>query len=151
MRKTTWHTQKVWKLLKLPFSKLQIWNLKISSFGKPKCVPHTSFRVKDLGHLFVIFTHHRLNEYEWIYDRTFMLLKDFRTDGFQKFSCYRIENNWSFRYKILSHVGLSWDCWNFNIFWAFYLFWSCPTQNLSTSLCIMVLLQIFKKLWSFII
>ena len=37
--------------------------------------------------------------------------------------CYRIDNSWGFRYKILGHVGplgenlnffgLSWDCWNF--------------------------------------
>ena len=46
---------------------------------------------------------------------------------------------------------LAWDGWNFRNFWAFCLYWSCPAQNLSTTLWIMPLLQVLKKLWSFII
>ena len=82
----------------------------------------------------------------------YMLLKDFRElllyfefIYFRNSFCYRIKNSWSFRCKILGHVGhlggnltfcLPWDCWNFRIFKAFYLYWSCPAQNLSTTLWI---------------
>ena len=115
----------------------------------------------------VPFCHFHLSENEWIYEWTFMVLKDFRVPllsfeliHVRNFFCYRIENNWNFKYKILSLVSplgtnlifcLSWDSWNFKIFYTFYLFWSCPTQNLFETIWIMLLLQIFKKLWSFII
>ena len=44
----------------IPLSKSRIWNLEISSFEKTKCVPLTSFLVKDTndyGYIFAIFTH----------------------------------------------------------------------------------------------
>ena len=118
-------------------------------------------------YIFVVFTHHRINEHEWIYNWTLMLLKDFRVSlvsfqliYFRNSFCYRVENSWSFKYEILSHVGplrenfthcVPWVSWNFRIFWAFCSYWSCPTQNLSATLWIMHLLQILKKLWNFII
>ena len=53
-----------------------------------------------------------MNEYEWIYDWTLMLSKGYREPllsfeliYFRTSFCYRIENSWSFRYKILDHVG----------------------------------------------
>ena len=50
-----------------------------------------------------------------------------------------------------SFFCLPWDCWSFRIFWAFYLYWTYPLQNLSTTFWIMPLLPILKKLWTFII
>ena len=110
----------------------------------------------------------RVNEYEWMYDWTLMNLKDFRKPllsleliYFRSSFCYRIENSWGFRYKSWGYVGplgknlnffcLPWDRWHFKIFWAFCLYWNCPTQNLSITLWIMPLMQILNKLWSFII
>ena len=118
----------------------------------------------NLKQLQVHFCRFHLSENEWIwmniYDWTLMLLKDFREPLLpfeliysRNSFCYRIENSCGFRYKILGKTlifCLPWDCWNFRIFWAFCLCWSCPTQNLSTALWIMLLLQILKKLWSFI-
>ena len=108
-----------------------------------------------------------MNAYEWIYDWTVMLLKDFRDPilslemiYFRNSFCYRMENSWTSRYKILGHVGplgkkvvfLSpLGSLNFTIFRAFNFYWSCPIQSLFTTLWIMPLLQILKKLWSFII
>ena len=152
----------------LKISDMKPWNL---LFWKKLSVPVTSFRVKvtnDWRYIFVILAHQKMNEYEWIYDWTLMLLKDFREPllsfeliYFRNSFCYRIGNSWGFRYKILGQVGplgkilnffcLPWDRWNFRIFWAFCLYWRFPTQNLSTTLWIMHLLQILKKLWSFII
>ena len=63
----------------LPFSKFQILNLDISTFRNATCVPHLPVHVKVMNdYLFVIFTDHKMNEYERKYDSTFMLLKDFR-------------------------------------------------------------------------
>ena len=53
-----------------------------------------------------------MNEYGWIYDWTLMHLKDFKEPllffqliYFRNSFCYRKENSWGFRYKILGHVG----------------------------------------------
>ena len=61
----------------------------------------------------VHFCNFHSSENEWIYDWTLMLLKDFRKPFnlsfeliyFWNFFCYRIENSWNFRTKILGHVG----------------------------------------------
>ena len=161
----------------LRLSKFQIWNLEISSFEKTKYAPFISFPVKvtnDWWYIFVVFTHQGINEYEWIYDWTLMPLMDFREPllsfeliyfifeliYFISPFCHRIKNSWGFRYRILGHEGLlgkninflsSWDSWNFKIFWAFCLYWSCPAQNFSTTIWVIPVLQILKKLWSFII
>ena len=57
---------------------------------------------------FTIFSHHGMIEYEWIYDRIFMLLNDFilfshsplfsfQLMHFRNSFCYRTENNWNFK------------------------------------------------------
>ena len=91
----------------LPFSKLQIWNLKIY-------IPHFVWKsrmiIKGIFLSFSLITEWmNMNEYMI---KTFMLLKDFREPFlsfeltyFRNSFCYRIENNWSLKYKIFSRVG----------------------------------------------
>ena len=76
------------------------------------------------------------------------------------FVSYRMEDSWRFRHKILGHLGPIEKNLNFlsplrslefTIFWALDLYWSCPTQKFSTTVWIMPLLQILRKLRSFII
>ena len=97
----------------LIISDMKLWNL---LFEKTKCVsllPYFVWKSQTIkGTFFVIFTHQRMNEYEWIYDWTLILLKDFREPllsfeliYFRNSFCYRIENSRGFRYKILDHVG----------------------------------------------
>ena len=54
-----------------------------------------------------------MTEYQSAYDSTFMFMKDFREPSlsfelmyFRNSFCFRIENIWSFRHKILCCVGL---------------------------------------------
>ena len=150
--------------------------LKSSLSKETKCIPLILFPVKvtnDWWYIFVIFTHQRMNEYEWIWMNIWLnsdasegvqrAITLFRVDMiyFRNPFCHRIKNSWGFRYRILGHVGLlgktlifclPCDNWNFKIFWAFCLYWSCPSQNFSMTLWAMPLLQILKlHVWSFII
>ena len=118
----------------LSLSKFQIWNLEISSFEKTKYVPLTSFRVKltnDWRYIFVISLIREwlnMNEYIymielWCFWRTSESHSSFELIYFRNSFCYRIENSWGFRHKILGHAGpwgkhfkffyFPWDCWNF--------------------------------------
>ena len=69
-------------------------------------------------------------------------LLSFELIYFRNSFCYRMENSWSFRNKILGHVAIGplrknlnflspLGSLKFTIFWAFNLCWSCPAQNLS--------------------
>ena len=147
------------------------WNLLFWKKLSVSLLPHFMWKSQTIKGTFLSFSLIRewmnMNEYEWICDWTLMLLKDFKEPllSFEliyltNFFCHRIENIWGFRYKILGHGGplgknlifyLPWDHWNFRIFWAFCLYWSCPTQNLFATFWIMSLLQILKRLWRFII
>ena len=145
MRKTTglyteifkiveiWLSEGSWKknfspkrLTVLKISDMEPWNLFWKNWVCPtyliSCESHKWFTVP--------FRHfQRMTEYESKYDWTFMLLKDFREIllsfelmHFRNSFCSRIENNWSFKYKILRRAGplgtnlifcLPWDCWDF--------------------------------------
>ena len=139
------------KRLSLP--KFQIWNLEISFFfEKTKSVPPTSFRVKATVHwmhVFVNFTYHTMNKYQWKYQWTLIRLEDFREPllsfqqiHFRNYFCYRIVTNWNSKYDILSPVdplrknltfsSPSWDSWNY--------------RNVETSVNIQVVL--LKNLWN---
>ena len=83
------------------------WKLNVSlllHFGESQTIK---------GTFSVIFTSQRMNEYEWIYDWTLMLLKDFREPlllsfeliYFGNFFCHRAENSWGIICKILGRVG----------------------------------------------
>ena len=96
-----------------------------------------------------------------LYTKIWVEVRRFRKYKNKSCKCSRFQLTWSQTVNVLlghpvgplgktSLFCLPWDCWNFRIFWAFYVYWSCPSQNLSATLWILPLLQILKKLWTFI-
>ena len=96
-----------------------------------------------------------------------MLLEDFREPllsfqpiHFRYSFCHRTVTNWSSKYEILSLVGplgekthffrLLWDCWNFRNFEPSVNIQVALLKTFFGTIWIMLLLQIFEKLWNFI-
>ena len=109
------------------------------------------------------FCHFHSSENEWIWMNIWLNsdgepLLSFQLIYFRNSFCYRKESSWGFRYKILDHVGPLGKNLNFfvslgiaEILGFSELFVYTEVVLLKATLWIMPLLQILKKLWSFII
>ena len=138
------------RLIPLNISDMQPWNLAFWRKKTTKLVLRTSFCMKvtvKWMHVFVSFTHHRMNEWIWMnislnFERFWGLQRAiafFTEDTFQKF--FLSQNDVQFKFQMLTFEPLGSLAKNLTCssllglltlqkFWNFYWYSSRPSRNL---------------------
>ena len=179
MRRTTWVYTKTFQIFEIwssqgswkkwtflprdsPFSKVQIWHLEIFSFEKTKWshMPHFLWQSQMINDA---LRHFHSSQNEWIWMKIWLNFYAFKgaitlfwVDAFLSNSfCYRTENNFESRrsHGDRPHFFVSLEVAEISRFPKLSIYSKIVLpKNLSRTLWIIMLpLQIFKKLWSFII